>query len=71
VTTLAKAGAPSVPRLSVILNDPASPPHIIVRAAKALAGIKTPEAFAALQPALYARVPPEVAREVQKAYAGL
>lgn len=70
VTALAAAGAPSVPRIKTILYDPATPPHIVVRAAQALAAIKTPEAFAALQPAVYDRWPPAVLAAVQKAYAG-
>ena len=70
VTTLAVAGAPSVPRLNTILYDPATPPHIVVRTAQALAAIKTPESFAALQPAIYDRWPPAVLAAVQKAYTG-
>jgi len=70
VTTLAVAGAPSVPRLSTILYDPATPPHIVVRTAQALAAIKTPESFAALQPAIYDRWPAAVLAGVTTAYGG-
>jgi arylsulfatase A-like enzyme len=70
VTALAASGASSVARLSAILYDPATPPHIVVRTARALANLKTPESFAALQPALYAQWPAPVPELVQKAYAG-
>ncbi len=70
VAALAASGPSSVPRLSAILYDPATPLHIVVRTAQTLADLKTPESFAALQPALYARWPAPVPELVQKAYAG-
>ncbi|HEY6186463.1 MAG TPA: sulfatase-like hydrolase/transferase [Pyrinomonadaceae bacterium] len=69
VRSLAGDGAGSAERLSAILYAPETPPHIVVLAARALASFGTPEAFAALQPALYGPWPRPVLAKVHEAYA--
>lgn len=69
VDALQVAGAGSVERLSAILYAPQTPPHIVIRAARALASLETPEAFTAMQPALYGAWPRPVLAQVHDAYA--
>lgn len=69
VSTLVASGSASVDRLSQILYGSDTPSHIVVRAARGLAKLGTPEAFAALQPALYGPWPRKVAAQVHAALA--
>jgi arylsulfatase A-like enzyme len=69
VDALVTGGAGSVDRLSAILYAPQTPPHIVVRAARALASLDTAEAYSAMQPALYGPWPRSVLAKVHDAYA--
>jgi choline-sulfatase len=69
VTGLAAGGAGSVDRLSQILHAPDTPHHIVVKAARALASINTPDAHSVLHDALYGPWPRAVTAQVHQAYA--